>query len=85
MTCNIGHNCKLLVGEGATEVNHVGGDERLPYVGHSHFQLAPQWTTLTHLCTKTKPIRGAYGVSANTHLRKVVTTQQEEMPKKQGY
>lgn len=33
---------------------------------------------------KTEPVRGAYGTSAKTYLRKAVTTKQEEMPEKEG-
>lgn len=84
MTYYIGHNCKVLVGAGSAGETCVGGDEGLPCAGHSHFQPALQWTTLTHLHTKTEPMRAAYGASANTYLKKAVNTKQEEMPEKEG-
>lgn len=84
MTRYIGHNCQVLVEEGAAGVTCVGGDEGLPRASHRHFQLAPQGTTLTHLCTKTEPMRGTYGASAKTCLRKAVSTKQGETPEKEG-
>lgn len=84
MTYYIGHNCKVLVGAGSAGETCVGGDEGLPCAGYSHFQPALQWTTLTHLHTKTEPMRAAYGASANTYLKEAVNTKQEEMPEKEG-
>lgn len=78
----IGHNCKVLAGEGAAEVTCVG-DEGLPCAGHRHFQLVLQQPAQIHWCPKSKPVRGAYGASAKTYLRKVAATKQEEMPEKE--
>lgn len=36
------------------------------------------------LCTKTEPVRRAYGASAKAYLRKAVTTKREETPEKEG-
>lgn len=50
-------------------MRHVGGGQRLPYAGHSHFQLSPQQTKLTHHMSALDPSE-KHDTSVKTYFRR---------------